>query len=170
MPSSVRLATAHDLALVADIEAAADVAFEGVFDSSDWGTPPSGEERLAHPGFVLVVTESEEGPPVGFAHVIAHGSTAHLEQVSVHPDHGRRGHGRALVEAAAAEAARRGFTLMTLRTFADVPWNAPFYATLGFVERPTPDDDFHRELAAAEHRLGLDRQGRRVHMELSLTP
>ena len=61
------------------------------------------------------------------------------------------------------ETARRGHGHLTLRTYAAVPWNAPFYATLGFVESE-PDTDALRELVALEERLGLDRWGRRIQM------
>ncbi|MEM8769986.1 MAG: GNAT family N-acetyltransferase, partial [Pseudomonadota bacterium] len=30
------------------------------------------------------------------------------------------------------EAAARGLEAVTLTTFADIPWNAPFYAAMGF--------------------------------------
>ncbi len=65
------------------------------------------------------------------------------------------------------EARHRGHTRLTLRTFADVPFNAPFYASLGFVETE-PETDFHRALVGAEHLVGLDRYGRRIQMTLAL--
>ena len=52
----------------------------------------------------------------------------HVEQVSVHPDAAGHGLGRSLIEWAAAEAAARGISALTLTTFRDVPWNAPYYA------------------------------------------
>ena len=39
-----------------------------------------------------------------------------------------------LVHAAMAEAQHRGYDQLTLRTYAEVPWNAPFYASCGFIE------------------------------------
>lgn len=54
---------------------------------------------------------------------------AHIEQVSVAPSHARRGLGAALIEHLAAVAARPA---LTLTTFRDVPWNAPYYERLGF--------------------------------------
>jgi GNAT superfamily N-acetyltransferase len=76
--------------------------------------------------------------PVGFAHVeIREPNVAHLEEIDVHPDHGRRGLGRRLVTAVCGWAERRGYRAVTLTTFRDVPWNMPFYARLGFEEVPT---------------------------------
>jgi GNAT superfamily N-acetyltransferase len=92
-----------------------------------------------------------------------HGVRAHLEQLAVHPDHGRRGIGTALVEAVCAEAAARGFDRVTLRTFADIAWNGPFYARLGFTEL-VPDPAWMAPMLDAEERIGLPQSGRRVAM------
>jgi GNAT superfamily N-acetyltransferase len=71
--------------------------------------------------------------PVGFAHVaVIEAGVAHLEELDVHPEHGRRGLGTRLVLAVCAWAASEGFKAITLTTFRDVPWNMPFYARLGF--------------------------------------
>jgi len=75
--------------------------------------------------------------PVGFAHVeLLEPGVAHLEELDVHPDHGRRGLGRRLVAAVCEWALSSGFRAVTLTTFRNVPWNMPFYATLGFEEIP----------------------------------
>src|SRR5690606_28947715 len=168
MPSHVRHAAESDLDALTAIETAADVLFEPLFGASPASATPA-RERLRDPGFILVAAEEEDGPPVGFAHVReidAH--TAHLDQLSVHPRHARRGHGRALLEAAADEAAGRGAAELSLRTYADIPWNAPFYASARFEEAPIPETLFHRELTEHEQRLGLPRHGRRVHMHREL--
>src|ERR1039458_4853842 len=49
------------------------------------------------------------------------GGGAHLEQLSVHPDHARRGVGRALLRAGCAWAAAQGHHELTLATYRDVP-------------------------------------------------
>jgi N-acetylglutamate synthase-like GNAT family acetyltransferase len=64
--------------------------------------------------------------------------------------------GRQLI--ACAEHARKlGLTSLTLTTFRDVPWNAPFYARLGFeiVTELTPELRQKREEEAA-HGLAYD--------------
>jgi GNAT superfamily N-acetyltransferase len=71
---------------------------------------------------------------------------AHIEQVSVAPTHARRGLGAALVEHLAAVAAGEGSPAVTLTTFRDVPWNAPYYERLGF--RVVAPADHGPELAA----------------------
>ena len=103
--------------------------------------------------------------PVGFAQVEVLGPTAaHIEEIDVHPDHGRRGLGRRLVTAACEWAAHAGYPDVTLTTFRDVPWNMPFYAQLGFEVVPSPE--LGTELALVvqdETRRGLD-PARRVVM------
>lgn len=70
--------------------------------------------------------------PVGFALATTLGEAPHLEELDVHPDHGRRGIGAALVGAVVVWARARGAPALTLSTFAGVPWNAPYYERLGF--------------------------------------
>ena len=49
------------------------------------------------------------------------------------------GLGRQLIETASAWAQGRRLTALTLTTFAEVPWNAPYYARLGFHVVPQED-------------------------------
>ncbi|MGH3991445.1 MAG: GNAT family N-acetyltransferase [Pseudonocardiaceae bacterium] len=58
---------------------------------------------------------------------------AHVEQVSVASAFARRGLGAALIEHLAAAARAEGRPALTLTTFRDVPWNAPYFERLGFV-------------------------------------
>ena len=83
-------------------------------------------------GIVQVATVDDD--PVGFALVGEVDGHAHLMEMDVDPDHGRRGIGAALLEAACDEAARRGYAAMTLTTLRDIPWNAPFYNRREFSE------------------------------------
>lgn len=100
--------------------------------------------------------------PVGFALIVLlSDGLPHLEEIDVHPDHGRRGIGAALVEEACAWAARAGYSEITLTTFRAVPWNMPFYARHGFVV--LGDDDMRPALRAVvedETARGLDPRGR----------
>ena len=83
---------------------------------------------------------------VAYALAVARDGSAHLEQVSVHPDHAGQRIGADLIDAVASWARDRGDERLTLTTFADVPWNAPYYRRLGF--RPLPDDVLGPQLAA----------------------
>lgn len=66
---------------------------------------------------------------VGFAVVGTIDQSPFLEQVSVHTSVMRRGVGRALVDWAVTHASGR---LLCLTTYRHLPWNAPYYAALGF--------------------------------------
>lgn len=70
--------------------------------------------------------------PVAYLLLDVVDDAAHIEQVSVRSDQAGRRLGRALIDAAAMWARQHGLTALTLTTFADVPWNAPYYARLGF--------------------------------------
>lgn len=164
--TSVRRATGEDLVLLREIEDEADELFASVFSIVSWRPAPPGVERSRQPGFILVASETLGSEPLGFAHVLEVPGGDHLEQLSVRPSVTRRGHGRALVEAVKDESGRRGCNRVTLRTYADVPWNAPFYASCGFVEC-APDTDFLRDLSNAEQQRGVE-YGRRVHMSFDL--
>ena len=164
----IRVAEPRDVAALEDIENLADATLVDYVNAVDWKPAPSGGSRAAMSGFLLVAAESIDGGPIGFVHVLEVDGIAHLEQLSVRPEYGRRGIGRALVKAAMAEALARGYGDITLRTYADVPWNAPFYATCGFVISE-PDSAFQRSLVETEDRLLLQRYGRRVQMTANLS-
>ena len=109
--------------------------------------------------------------PVGFAHIeLVEPGAAHLVELDVHPDHGRRGLGTRLVMTVCAWASANGYHRVTLTTFRDVPWNMPFYARLGFEEiaqrELTPP---LRSILDEEARQGLD-PDRRVAMQRPSRP
>ena len=174
--TSVRLADAEDLGRLQDIEVAADQIFGTVLDLSGWPPPPTGPERARERGFLLVVGQ----PAAGFAHVLEldtdQGPQLHLEQLSVHPEAGRRGLGTMLLLAALGVALERGHEAITLMTYADVPWNGPWYERHGFRELDLDAPDVRgdavvkalRPLRRTEQRLGLDRHGRRIAMQRPL--
>ena len=73
--------------------------------------------------------------PVGFALVkMLAEDLPHLQEMDVSPEHGRRGLGTALLQAALDWLARSGHQRMTLTTFRHIPWNMPFYSRMGFEE------------------------------------
>lgn len=85
----------------------------------------------------LLLTCEYDGVPIGFALLSVRGKTDfYLDQLSVDPEHGRKGVGTALVKTCFAWAERQGFTEIYLSTFRDLRWNGPFYKSLGFKELP----------------------------------
>lgn len=167
MDITLRAARADDAAATEQIETAADALLIDRFGAAVWPPPTPAADRERVPGFVLVAEQSADPSAaavvVGFVHVMELDGHAHLEQVSVLPWFGRRGIGRQLVEGAIAEARRRGHSEITLRTYVDVPWNAPFYETCGFVTTE-PQTPALVGLVQVEQALGLFEFGARVQM------
>ncbi|MEV7550282.1 GNAT family N-acetyltransferase [Amycolatopsis sp. NPDC089917] len=129
----IRLAEPEDLPALQDIERAAGEPFRalGMAAIAD-DDPPSIEDltNFRNAGHAWVY-DTGDGPVAYLLAEVVDGH-GHIEQVSVHPDHARRGLGRRLIEHAAEWAAREGLAGLTLTTYAEVPWNAPYYARLGF--------------------------------------
>ncbi|MFJ4225810.1 GNAT family N-acetyltransferase [Microbacterium sp. NPDC089695] len=163
----IREAAADDAEMIQAIEAAADALLIDVLGAPEWPPPGDAIERLGQPGYVLVLDDPDDDFPVGFVHVLDVDGHAHLEQLSVLPESGQQGYGRSLVTAALDEARERGYTRVTLRTYADIPWNAPFYASCGFLES-IPESGFQLGLVETEASLGIDRYGRRLQMTVEL--
>ncbi len=130
---TVRLARARELPLLPELEHRAGRRFDQIEALA--GMPadlsPLEELEAAHAaGRVWVAADS--GELIGFAYAAVVDDFCHLEELDVLPEHGRRGVGTALVDAVRDYAARAGFSGVSLTTFRDVPWNAPFYRRLGF--------------------------------------
>jgi GNAT superfamily N-acetyltransferase len=125
-------------------------------------------EAARREGRLWVVTD-ERDVAIGWALVERVDGEPHLRELDVHPEHGRRGLGRALVAHVLARARAEGARGVTLTTYRDVPWNAPFYARLGF--REIPEDSLGNELATIrrrERQEGLDDAGPRIAMRHAL--
>jgi GNAT superfamily N-acetyltransferase len=158
----VRLADAADLAQLPAVEAAADELFVPLGITGLPAPAPAGDR--ARSWRVLVA-----GRPVrGFAVLEQVDGAVHLEQLSVDPAYGRQGVGGALLAATVGVARESGADRVTLITYADVPWNAPFYARHGW--RPAGElTAALRALRDHEAALGLDRHGTRIVMVRSTT-
>ncbi|MEU9229868.1 GNAT family N-acetyltransferase [Streptomyces massasporeus] len=159
----IRLATRAELPALQDVERAAGAPFRelGMPEIAD-DEPPALDvlERYRRAGrcWVAVDEGDEGGRPAAYLLAEPVDGALHIEQVSVHPRAARRGVGRALLAHAADRAREEGLTALTLTTFTDVPWNAPYYARLGF--RPLPEADLTpglRAIRATEAAHGLDR-------------
>jgi GNAT superfamily N-acetyltransferase len=72
-----------------------------------------------------------------------------IDELSVHADFQRHGIGRALMKRALGEV-RKGLDGAALTTDRELPWNAPFYASLGFEELDDPPPAIAAELADEE--------------------
>lgn len=130
---AIALARPSDLPVLGAIELAAATLLAGHAPASVLAeVTPLEELEEARTQRILWVALADD-VPVGFAHVkLLEPRTAHLDELDVHPQHGRRGVGRQLVLAVCDWAATNDYDALTLSTFRDVPWNMPFYARLGF--------------------------------------
>jgi ribosomal protein S18 acetylase RimI-like enzyme len=133
----VRPSTVDDVPAMQAVSVAAAARFRGVDDpriarSAD--APPywtEGLERASVQQRAWVALD-DDGSIIGFAVAWVVDGEGHLDELAVVPEHGRRGVGRALVDQVVAWTVAQGLTSITLTTFRDVPWNAPYYEKLGF--------------------------------------
>ncbi|MDQ2585566.1 GNAT family N-acetyltransferase [Saccharothrix yanglingensis] len=147
----IRPARPDELPLLPEVERASGEPFR------DHGMPEVADDdpmplsTLEH----LRVWVAVDPHPVAWVAVAEVEGAAHVEQVSVYPGHARRGIGAALLDEVGRWAAERGLTALTLTTFRDIPWNAPYYRRLGFREVTDPSPGL-RAVVAAEAARGLD--------------
>jgi ribosomal protein S18 acetylase RimI-like enzyme len=144
----IRPAAEADLAAIQAVERAAGRRFADAGMPEIAAQPPRDRAALAAgvARGLLVVMDDPRSGLVGFALARPLARSLHLEEVSVLPEHGRRGLGAALVCHVAGLGRARGLRRLTLATFADVPWNRPWYERLGF--RVLADDEQDADLRA----------------------
>lgn len=166
----VRLATAEDVPFLPAIEDAACSLFEQIPATASlplYTTPVEDFEEAQCHG-LLWVAEAASGGLIGFALAERIDGALHLEELDVLPAYGRRGIGARLVRTVCEWARSHAVAAVTLCTFRDVPWNAPFYERLGFrilrEEELTPG---LAERVREEESAGLPRE-LRVVMRLDL--
>ncbi len=167
----IRLAEAEDIAVLPSVERRAASLYNSCLSVS--GLTPAILERVssteefdaARRRGYLWVAVSAESEPVGFALVTILDGQPHLNELDVIPEHGRKGIGTRLLWTVCGWARDAGYASVTLSTFRDIPWNAPFYERHGFrVVDPAHLLPEHRELVTAERARGL-RTDLRVVME-----
>jgi len=156
----MREATPQDLAALRELERAAGAPFRGLgMDVVADDEPPSVTKlsEFQADGRAWVWTDSDD-VPVAYILVDVIDDEAHIDQVSVHPDHARQRLGQRLLDHVEAWAQTRGLASLTLTTYGHVPWNAPYYARLGFdaLEESAIGPGL-QELRRKEADRGLDR-------------
>jgi len=160
MSSAIRSARLDDIGALQEIERRAGKAFSTVdMDAIANDDPPSIEDLTEYisGGRAWVATNADD-QPTAYVLVDLIENNAHIEQVTVDPDSARQGLGAQLIEHVDAWARAEKLDGLTLTTFTSVPWNAPYYARLGF-EALAPEElsEGLRKVRAHEGELGLDR-------------
>jgi GNAT superfamily N-acetyltransferase len=155
----VRTSRREDGPAIQEIERLAGERFRAVGLDAVADDEPASVDELAEyaaqgRGWVAVDAADQ---PLGYVVVDEVDGNAHVEQLSVRPDHQGSGVGRALLDRVRAWAVETGRSAVSLTSFAEVPWNRPLYEHLGF--RVLTDDEIGPELRAvgeAEAARGLD--------------
>ncbi len=145
----IRPPSAREVPALRGIERAAGEAFRavGLPEVADDEPPPLVHlEAFRAAGRAWVACVEERPAAYLVAHVLD--GCAHVEQVSVDPAFAGRRLGAALIDELAAWAHERELPAVTLTTFRDVPWNAPYYARLGFRQLAAPGPELRAVMAA----------------------
>ncbi|MBP7817715.1 MAG: GNAT family N-acetyltransferase [Phenylobacterium sp.] len=138
----VRLARPDDIPALPLLEDSAGQAFRGT--DQDWIADDIVIEADAYPPLVAAggvwVSEADDGTVTGFVATEPLDDALHILEMAVHQDHQRQGIGARLMAAALDHGKRASYPAATLTTFRTIPWNAPFYARLGFLilDEPSP--------------------------------
>ncbi|MEH2041499.1 GNAT family N-acetyltransferase [Nostoc sp.] len=130
----IRSARAEELPLLSHIECSAarlflDTPYAFLVDADP--LPLDFVQQQFQAGQVWVALDRHEAV-VGYTIAREVDGTLYLQQIDVAPEHGRRGIGSALVGTVCTWAKQQGYRIVSLSTFRDIPWNAPFYSKLGF--------------------------------------
>ena len=152
----LRVARPSEIEQVREIERASAGRFVGTARAELADDEPTDAATLAQrivSGGLLVAEEG--GQAVAFVMFREVESCGYIEQIDVLPSHERRGIGARLIEAVAEVARARGWPALTLSTFKDVPFNAPYYRRLGFADVGTLTPGMAKIRAEHEAR-GLD--------------
>lgn len=151
----VRPARPDELDRLPEIERASGEAFRDVGMSEIADDDPMPVDVLARHRVWVAVDGADD--PIAFAVAAVVDGCAHIELISVHPEHAHRGTGKRLLDHVERWAADEGHHALTLTTFRTVPWNAPYYERLGFrVLEPTELTAGLASVVADETARGLD--------------
>lgn len=138
----IRLATPADAALLPAVERSAGESFLALPDlawiAGDQVTPAEAYAPLIAAGWVWTALD-EADAPIGFLSAERFGQDLHIWELAVTRPHQQRGIGAALLAAAETRVRDTGMAALTLTTFINVAWNAPFYARQGYRQIDDPE-------------------------------
>ena len=160
---AIRLARPEDAAGFHEAEEDAATLLREEPSLAGISVPPSESaehySKLIAKGHCLAAVEDER--LVGFAAASRAGRELHLHELSVRRDSQQKGIGSTLLRALAIDARNCDLRAITLDTYRDILWNAPFYARHGFVELENLEGRGHlAESLEAAVAFGLPRDRR----------
>ncbi len=165
MSLTIRLARPADAEALPEIERDAGRSFLAIPDLA-WIASDSvmaADEHLPRVAAGTVwVAEDDAAGVVGFLNAEAIGADLHIWEAAVRGGFQQRGIGARLLDAAFDHADAAGLAAVTLTTFRDVAWNAPFYARNGFAI--VEGDDLDDRLAGLLRHEALQGMPRRCAM------
>lgn len=164
MSVTIRLTNAADAALLPDVERSAASAFL-TQPGLAWIAADRVLDEAQHQGFIAAglhwVAVDAGDRPVGFLAAERFDPELHIWELSVREEWQGHGIGRRLIAEACAAAETLNLTAVTLTTFRAVPWNAPFYAKVGFAILEGDEiGDRLRKVLAYETEIGLPGESR----------
>ena len=173
MSYRIRRARAADASVLGAIESAAAQRFGDIgLTAIAQGRPTEKaeyERQIAAEWAWVAETGARERTTVALALAGVVDGQGFLAELSVHPDHGRQGLGRRLIQAVETWAGASGFATLSLTTFDSVLWNRPYYERLGFSVLDEKDIGPQLiKLREGERARGLDDLSPRVCMRKSL--
>lgn len=154
MDVTVRLAQVADIPQIIAVERSAAQIFRQIPALSFIADSDVMGERQ-HQAFIAEqaewVAENAIGEVVGFIAIRSYEIDWNIAEISVREHWQRRGIGKRLMSFVIAQAADHGVHRLTLTTFIDVPWNAPYYQRHGFSLIPS-----HRLTPVLQHILAQE--------------
>jgi N-acetylglutamate synthase-like GNAT family acetyltransferase len=151
---TIRPCQDDEIGLLNDIEERADTLFPAGHLPLGANNYPVEQLECAKRDGSLIVACSDEGI-VGFAVAEQRAGGYHLFLIAVMPEWGRQGIGRCLIRRIVGDAREKDLEVITLTTFSDVPWNAQYYAKLGFDIVPSSEaNTFLRQILESEKEQG----------------
>jgi GNAT superfamily N-acetyltransferase len=167
---SFRFAAPHDANVIRSIEVEAGQRFLSVDMAGIADAPPVDLElvnRKIAAREIIVAVDGEE-TCAGFVMFEPQPACIYVQELDVLTSHAGKRIGAALIEQVAQLARAQRIMQLTLSTFSEVPWNAPYYRRLGF--RDIEEAELDAALIArrdAHIARGLD-ESKRVFMRLDL--
>ncbi|PQE26848.1 GCN5- N-acetyltransferase protein [Rutstroemia sp. NJR-2017a BVV2] len=156
----IREARHEDVPSLKDVERSAAELFSTFnVDVGDSVVDPELLSAMVNQHHLWAAVDSQD-MPVGFIGGVTLDDHFHIIEVSVVKSHQRKGIGTALMERMTADVKREGYSAITLTTNKFLPWNYPWYQSIGYFELEPRDIGPELANLMKEEALKLDQDSR----------